>query len=273
MSPAGVPEQDKLSIALSYIDAGALDWYVQALNRQTRSRTWEKLKAKLKRHYLATTDEEALEELKRARQDSTVLLSLRRFNRAASACNALSEKLKTKLSVRGLTPDIQNWVYPQKPPNMDTAITEGFRAESELTRQSRLRYRPDRAEPTAAPAVRGHKRVAEATATYPLRDPRTWTPRAPFRAAPARRNFPRTADPRTGAKRVRYIQRPRVSRAGGGDTSGPSVRRRRETDGSHELGAKHGSHSRPIKTRGLSPTRAPHTRARRVPGPNERFGG
>lgn len=53
MSRAGAPEQDELSIALSYLDAEALDWYVQALNQQTRPRTWEELKVKLKRHYLA----------------------------------------------------------------------------------------------------------------------------------------------------------------------------------------------------------------------------
>lgn len=57
MSRAGAPESEKLSVALSYLDAEALDWYVQALNPQTRPRTWEELKAKLKRHYLATTDE------------------------------------------------------------------------------------------------------------------------------------------------------------------------------------------------------------------------
>lgn len=202
MSRAGVPEQEKLSIALSYLDAEALDWHVQALNQQTRPRTSQELKAKLKRHYSATTDEEALEKLKRVRQDSAVLVYLQRFSRAASACIALWEEPKTKLFVRGLTPEIQNWVYPQKLPNMDAAITEAVRAESELTRQRGLRYRPDRAEAPAAPSGRNNGRAVEGTTTHHLREPTTRTPRARFPAAPVRGNLPRVADPRTRANRV-----------------------------------------------------------------------
>lgn len=151
MERPAVPEDDKLSVALSYPDTEALDWYVQSLNQQTRPKTWVELKQKIKRHYLAVTDEEALEELKQVRQKTAVMTYLRAFNKAASLSAALSEGLKTKLFIRGLLPEIQNWVYPQHPQDMDAAITEAVRAEGELNRQRRGRTTT---RPATAPEYR-----------------------------------------------------------------------------------------------------------------------
>lgn len=110
---------DKLSIALSYLGAEALDRYVQPVSQQTRPTTWGQLKQKLKRRYLAITDEETLEELKQVKQRTTVMAYLRAFIKAASLCAVLPGCLKTTLFVRGLLPEIQNWVYPQHPRDVD----------------------------------------------------------------------------------------------------------------------------------------------------------
>lgn len=203
MERAGVPESDKLSIALSYLDAEALDWYVQSLNQLTRPKTWEELKAKLKRHYLAVTDEEALEELKLVKQRSTVMVYLRAFNRAASLCATLPESLKTKLFIRGLLPEIQNWVYPQHPPDMDIAITEAVRAEGELNRQKRLRGR-----------MMGHvspgpvRNIATRSVQEDRRGPQDRRPQAGAEWAEGRAPVPPppptgSRDPRTGPNRIR----------------------------------------------------------------------
>lgn len=131
-----------------------------------------------------------------------MLAYLRRFNRAASACNALGEELKTKLFVRGLHPDIQNCVYPQKPPNLDSAITEAVRAESELTRQRRLRYRQERTDTPNQQTVRATRRAFEPGGTHVLRDPPTWPGRNAYRSTAPRGSSTRGTDPRTGANRI-----------------------------------------------------------------------
>lgn len=135
---AGVPEKDKVWVALTYLDSRRLDWYTTVLSPDRRPRCWEDFKKTLRNHFSSYTAYEARTRLKGVKQSGTVQEYVTSFAEAASECPDLPEDAKRDLFVSNLRTDISALVADGKLANMDEAVLKARRMEAVLAQRPSL---------------------------------------------------------------------------------------------------------------------------------------
>lgn len=127
-----IAPEDRLRVALTYLDAKAMRWYTMALRKPNRPMTWYDFKTRLIEHYAPINATDALERLREVKQTGDIRDYNDRFNEALADCNDLPEDEILRLYVKGLHDEIRRFVHMSCPRNMSEAIRVAVYMYSDL---------------------------------------------------------------------------------------------------------------------------------------------
>lgn len=122
MDGLALPEEDRLQVALTFLDAKATRWYTFAIPRSDRPTNWTLFKVKLMEHYAPYSAAEALYRLRQVKQRGTIRDYIDRFNEALADCGNIPESESLQIFVEGLHPGIRRFVHMSQPFTLSDAI-------------------------------------------------------------------------------------------------------------------------------------------------------
>lgn len=122
MEGLGLTEEEKLSVAVTFLDPKATRWYTLALPRSERPTSWANFKVRLMEHYAPYSASEALFRLRNVKQRSNIRDYIDRFNEALADCSNMSEAEMLQIFVEGLHPSIRRFVHMSQPFTLSDAI-------------------------------------------------------------------------------------------------------------------------------------------------------
>lgn len=111
MECLGMAEDEKLAVALTFLDEKATRWYTLALPRSERPSSWSEFKVRLMEHYAPFSAAEAIYRLRQVKQTGTIRDYIDRFNEVLADCSEMGDSESLQTFVEGLHAGIRRFVH------------------------------------------------------------------------------------------------------------------------------------------------------------------